>query len=95
MGSDMMADFLNFIPIETRGMSILTAITFFFYTVGFGYFYSTMKQEFKRIFNELKTHEDRLNHEQEDMAEVKTNIALLLQSMNRIEEMLEKRIKME
>ncbi len=86
-------EFLNFIPIENRGMSILTALTFFFYTIGFGYFYSIMKQEFKRICEELKTHEDRLDHEQEDMAEMKTNIALTLQTVTRMERILEKRGK--
>lgn len=37
----------------------------------------------------IKKHEDKLDAGQTDMAEMKTNIALLLQSMNRIEKTLE------
>lgn len=81
--------FPDFIPIELRGMSILTALTFFFYTAGFGYFYSVMKREFRHMDQKIKKHEDKLDAGQTDMAEMKTNIALLLQSMNRIEKRLE------
>jgi len=84
-------DFLNFIPLENRGMSILTALTFFFYTVGFGYFYSTLKREFKHVNEKIKKHEERLESGQETMSEMKTNIALTLQSVTRMERILERR----
>ncbi len=85
--------FPDFIPIELRGMSILTALTFFFYTVGFGYFYSVMKREFRHMDQKIKKHDDRLDAGQTDMAEMKTNIALTLQTVTRMERILEKRGK--
>jgi hypothetical protein len=82
--------FPDFIPLENRGMSIITALTFFFYTVGFGYFYSTIKREFKRINTELIRHETKLDKYQGDISDMKTNIALTLQSITRIERTLDK-----
>lgn len=84
-------EFLDFIPIENRGMSVLTALTFFFYTVGFGYFYSTLKQELKSITDKIEQHNRRLDLGQEDIAEMKTNIALTLQTVTRMERILEHR----
>lgn len=83
--------FPDFIPIELRGMSILTALTFFFYAAGFGFFYNTLKREFKHVNQRLQRHDDRLDAGQEDMAEMKTNIALTLQSVTRMERILERR----
>lgn len=83
--------FPDFIPIELRGMSILTALTFFFYTVGFGYFYSTLKREFKMINAKITMHEEKLENGRETMAEMKTNIALTLQTVTRMERILERR----
>ncbi len=80
--------FPDFIPIEFRGMSILTAITFFFYTVVFTFWYSIIKKEFKRICIELYKHEEKLIAGHDSLAGMKTDIALLLQSVTRIEKMI-------
>lgn len=81
-------DFLNFIPIENRGMSILTALTFFFAGVGIGFMWSVMKREFKRINKELERHDTKLEERSMDIAEMKTDIALTRQSIQNIEEIL-------
>lgn len=81
-------DFLDFIPIENRGMSVLTALTFFFAGVGLGFMWSVMKREFKRINKELEKHETKLDERCQDIAEMKTDIALTRQSIQNIEEMM-------
>ncbi len=70
-------------------MSILTALTFFFYTIGFTFWYSMIKRELKRINVELQKHDSKINDGHDTLAEVKTNVALLLQSVTRIEKMIE------
>lgn len=81
-------DFLNFIPLENRGMSILTALTFFFAGIGLGFMWSVMKREFKRINKELDKHSIKLEERCTDIAEMKTDIALTRQSIQNIEEMM-------
>lgn len=44
----------DFIPIETHGMSIFTAIIFFFLGVGMAFFYQMATRECKRINEEIK-----------------------------------------
>ncbi len=83
--------FPDFVPIELRGMSILTALAFFFYTAGFGFFYTTLKRDFKRINTVLQKHEEKLEKTNGDIAEMKTNIALTLQTVTRMERILERR----
>ena len=82
--------FPNFVPLEFRGMSILTALTFFFVMMGFTYFHATLKREFKRIHIECDKHDNRLEQNRNDIAEMKTNIALTLQTVTRMERILDK-----
>jgi hypothetical protein len=83
--------FPDFVPIEFRGMSMITAIILFFYGMSGGFIYSLIKREFKRIGAQIREHERKLEDGREDMAEMKTNIALTLQSVTRMERILEKR----
>ena len=84
-------DFLNFIPLENRGMSIITAVVLFFYGAAGIFTYNLIKREFKRIGDDILKHEERLESGQETMSEMKTNIALTLQSVTRMERILERR----
>ena len=79
----------DFIPLALTPMSVLTAITLFFYAAGFGFFYSTVKREFRRINHELRRQEVEITEAYKDLNGMKTDIALLLQSVTRIEKLLE------
>lgn len=83
--------FPDFVPVELRGMSIITAIILFFYGAGSGFVYSLFKREFKRVGDALKRHEERLEENRDDIAGMKTNIALTLQSVTRMERILERK----
>ncbi len=78
----------EFFPIEFRGMSIITAVSFFFIGIGVGFMWSVMKREFKRINKELDRHESKLEDRNKDISEMKTDIALTRQSVQNIEEMI-------
>lgn len=83
--------FPDFVPIELRGMSIITAVVLFFYGAAGVFTYNLIKREFVRIGKEITRHEAKLEVGQEIMAEMKTNIALTLQSVTRMERILERR----
>lgn len=81
--------FPDFIPIdETRGMSVVTAVVFFFYSIGFIFVNTMMWREMKRINETIEKHELKLTMEHESLNCLQTDVALLLQSVTRIEEML-------
>ncbi len=52
-----------------------------------------IKRDFKRITNELAVHEKKIDNGHENLAEMKTDIALLLQSVTRIEKLVERNNK--
>ena len=84
-----MVMFPDFIPIDLIPMSALTALCLFFFAYGFYIFRETMNKDIKRIDTILKEHETKLDNEQETMSEMKINIALTLQSVTRMERILE------
>jgi cell division protein FtsL len=83
----------SFIPINLDGMSIFTAITFFFVFIGAGVMVNYMKQELTRINDEIQKHEKKLGETQVDISEMKTNIALTLQTVTRMEKILDRKHK--
>lgn len=83
--------FPDFIPLEFRGMSILTATFFFFAGLGACYMHTIIRREFSYIYNTLDDHEGKLDGFHDTLNDMKTNIALLLQSVQRIEETIKKR----
>ena len=83
--------FFDFIPLALIPMSVLTAITFFFCAVGFRFFYTEIKKELMRINIKLSKNETDISDVYKDLNRMKTDIALLLQSSNRIEKLLERR----
>jgi len=85
--------FPDFIPLALTPMSVLTAITLFFYAAGFGFFYSTVKREFRRINHELRRQETEITEVYKDIYGMRTDIALLLQSVTRMEELLGRRLE--
>jgi TolA-binding protein len=100
--------FPDFVTIENRGMSILTALFIFFAGVGATICIQMMKQEFTRVDDRIDeevervdklmkatnervdSHQEKLESVKDDIAEMKTNIALTFQSVTRIERILEK-----
>lgn len=83
--------FLDFVPVELEGMSIITAIFFFFAGVGACYFHTLIRREFGYIYNTLDEHKKEIDELQDNMGSIRTDIALLLQSVTRIEKSLERR----
>lgn len=83
--------FPDFVPIEFRGVSIITAVILSFYAAIAGLSYSMFKREFKRIGKTLEEHEEKLENNRDDIAGMKTNIALTLQSVTRMERILERK----
>ena len=93
--------FPDFIPIEYRGMSILTALFFFFTGVGSAFVIQSIKKDIATIDSKLNTTTSDFNFQKSriaeeicrqnnEMSEMRTSIALLLQSTDRIEKYLEK-----
>jgi len=83
--------FPDFVPIDLSPMSAITAVILFFYGAAGIFTYNLIKREFKRIGDDILKHEERLESGQETMSEMKTNIALTLQSVTRMERILERR----
>jgi len=71
-----------------RGMSVFTAISFFFIGIGVGFMWSVMKREFKRINIEIDKHTEKLEERYQNIADMKTDIALTRQSIQNIEAMI-------
>ena len=86
-------DVFELIQIENRGMSVVTAIVISFYTVGFLYYASVLKREIKRITDDAMKQEVKIEKLKTDIGEMKTNIALTLQTVTRMEKILDKRRK--
>ena len=86
-------DVFELIQIENRGMSVVTAIVISFYTVGFLYYASVLKREIKRITDDAMKQEVKIEKLKTDIGEMKTNIALTLQTVTRMEKILDKRHK--
>jgi hypothetical protein len=84
-------DFLNFIPIEYRGMSILTLLVFCFCFIGFGVYSGMVKREIARIDTDIEEQCKRITTGNDSINDMKTDVALLLQSVTRIEKMLDKK----
>lgn len=81
-------DIFELIPIEMTGMSAITAIVLFFFVIGFIEYSKMIKKELEVINECLKKHEDKIDDTHEGMNAVKTDVALLLQSVTRIEDLL-------
>ena len=87
---------VEFVPVEFRGMSIITAIILSSLGLGLGFYYTTIKREFKRVQDNFKrvdkvleAHDEKLDKNHDDIGDMKTNIALIHQSTTRIEKLLE------
>ena len=86
-------DIFELIQIENRGMSVVTAIVISFYTIGFLYYASVMKREIKRINDDVMEQEVKIERLKTDIGEMKTNIALTLQTVTRVEKILDRKHK--
>jgi hypothetical protein len=84
-------EFLNFIPIEYRGMSILTLLVFCFCFIGFGVYSGMVKREITRLDTDIAEQSKRISSGNNSINDMKTDVALLLQSVTRIEKMLDKK----
>jgi chromosome segregation ATPase len=86
-------DFLNFVPVEYRGMSILTMLTFAFIAIGAGFWWSTVKRELKRINKELAKHEIELDLKENAITVMKGDLYRIDRELDRHDTKLEERIK--
>uniref|UniRef100_A0A6M3LXD9 Uncharacterized protein n=1 Tax=viral metagenome TaxID=1070528 RepID=A0A6M3LXD9_9ZZZZ len=46
----------EYLPLESHGMSVFTALTFFFIGVGSVFMYNLFRRELKRINNKIEAH---------------------------------------
>jgi|GEM_PF-6350438 len=81
----------EFVPIESRGMSVITALIISFLSISGGFLYTLYKRDFKRINESLREHEMKLERNYDDISEMKTNIALTFQAVTRIEKILDRK----